>query len=62
LQKARVEIPKEASRHFWFSRVIEHSLRPWTSCILWSPSGAFGKAPKIGISTIGCGKAMEIIV
>jgi hypothetical protein len=35
MQKARVETPKEASKHFWLCRQIEHSLRPWTSCIPW---------------------------
>jgi hypothetical protein len=28
-------IPKEASRHLWFSRFAEHALGPWQSCLLW---------------------------
>src|SRR6266478_2392143 len=35
LQKARFEVPKEASKHLWFCRLVEHSLRPWTRCLLW---------------------------
>ena len=33
--KARFDIPKEASKHLWFCRLTEHSLRPWTRCLLW---------------------------
>jgi hypothetical protein len=33
--KARFKIPKEANRHLWFCRLVEHSLRPWTRCLFW---------------------------
>jgi len=34
-QSACFDIPKIASKHFWFSRLVENSLRPWTNCLFW---------------------------
>lgn len=35
LHRCRFEIPKHASKHAWFCRIIESSLRPWSRCLFW---------------------------
>src|SRR5690242_13734825 len=35
LDSLRVEVPKLAEKHFWFSRLLEKSLGPWNRCLFW---------------------------
>jgi hypothetical protein len=35
LHRHRFEIPKYASKHAWFCRFIETTLRPWSRCLFW---------------------------
>jgi hypothetical protein len=35
LLRRRFEIPKYASKHPWFCRFIENTVRPWSRCLFW---------------------------